>query len=212
MAGINGLRYSSDDPYYRLESVHTCLYVWSPGMGEGGDWWSWPMGVIAKGIPRDCQDSPPCPWDTHYQFSIKTLISDLKWGPQTQLGDVSHSEGTTQLVPKPWKMIIIIPRRQRGTWEGVTVVTWCSGWICRMQGGLVLHTIITPTAFYLPLLRGAALCCSPTIFQNNCFCTRISNFSKSPNFSIVPRGFTSLPTQETEYNFSGFIPTSKQTN
>jgi len=24
-------------------------------MGEGGDWWSWPMGVIAKGIPRSCQ-------------------------------------------------------------------------------------------------------------------------------------------------------------
>ena len=24
-------------------------------MGEGGDWWSLPMGVIAKGIPRGCQ-------------------------------------------------------------------------------------------------------------------------------------------------------------
>ena len=27
----------------------------SPGMGEGRDWWGWPMGVIAKGIPRGCQ-------------------------------------------------------------------------------------------------------------------------------------------------------------
>jgi len=24
-------------------------------MGEGGDWWSWPMGVIAEGILRGCQ-------------------------------------------------------------------------------------------------------------------------------------------------------------
>jgi len=65
---MDGLRYSPDDPYYRLGPVHTCLYVrvretgdWdllmmiafitfissleplfprSPGMGEGGDWWS----------------------------------------------------------------------------------------------------------------------------------------------------------------------------
>jgi len=27
----------------------------SPGMGEGGDWWSWLKGVIMKGIPRVCQ-------------------------------------------------------------------------------------------------------------------------------------------------------------
>jgi len=26
-----------------------------PGMCEGRDWWRWPMGVIAKGIPRSCQ-------------------------------------------------------------------------------------------------------------------------------------------------------------
>jgi len=28
---------------------------------------------------------------------------------------------------------------------------------------------------------------------------------------ITPRGFTSLPTQETAYSFPGFIPTNKQT-
>jgi len=35
------------------------------------------MGVIAKGIFRVARVySPPCPWDTHYQFSIKN--SSLK--------------------------------------------------------------------------------------------------------------------------------------
>jgi len=29
---------------------------------------------------------------------------------------------------------------------------------------------------------------------------------------ITPRGFTSLPTQEVKYSFSGFVPTNKQTN
>ena len=27
----------------------------SPGMGEGGDWWSSPKGIIAEGILRGCQ-------------------------------------------------------------------------------------------------------------------------------------------------------------
>jgi len=27
----------------------------SSRMGKGRDWWSWPMGLIAKGIPRGCQ-------------------------------------------------------------------------------------------------------------------------------------------------------------
>jgi len=37
------------------------------------------MGVIAEGIPRGGRVySPPCPWDTHYQFSIKTLLSKLE--------------------------------------------------------------------------------------------------------------------------------------
>ena len=35
------------------------------------------MGVIAKGFPGVARvHSPPCPWDTHYQFSIKTLLSN----------------------------------------------------------------------------------------------------------------------------------------
>jgi len=32
---MDGLRYSSDDPYYRLGPVHTCLYV---RVRETGDW------------------------------------------------------------------------------------------------------------------------------------------------------------------------------
>jgi len=38
------------------------------------------MGVIAKGIPRvatvnKVTPAGPCPWDTHYQFSIEILLS-----------------------------------------------------------------------------------------------------------------------------------------
>ena len=32
---MDGLRYSLDDPYYRLGPVHTCLYV---RVRETGDW------------------------------------------------------------------------------------------------------------------------------------------------------------------------------
>ena len=35
MADMDGLRYSPDDPYYRLGPVHTCLYVRAR---ETGDW------------------------------------------------------------------------------------------------------------------------------------------------------------------------------
>ena len=85
-------RYSPDDPYHRLGPVHTCLYdrvrdtsdwdlfqrTGSSVMGQGGDWQSWVMGVIAQGIPKNCQgprlvQSSPCPWE--YHTSIKTLLS-----------------------------------------------------------------------------------------------------------------------------------------
>ena len=103
------------------------------------------------------------------------------------LGAESQSEGTIQLVSKPWKMVLQISRRRRGTKEGVTVAKWCSEWMCSMRGGLILHTMIIPVALYLPLLQGAAVgrASAPTIFQNNWFCTRISNFSQSPIFSIA---------------------------
>jgi len=47
-------------------------------MGEGGDWWSWATGVIAESISRVYQGvvtSISEAWDTHCQFSIKTLLS-----------------------------------------------------------------------------------------------------------------------------------------
>jgi len=56
-----------------------------------------------------------------------------------------------------------------------------------MRGGLVLqtHTIIIPAALFLPLLRGTEVGRAPTTFQNDCFCTRISNFFLSPILSIA---------------------------
>jgi len=55
-----------------------------PWNGRGRKLWSWPRGSIAKGIPRVCHCVvTPASWDTHYQFSFKTLLSKvgcgLKW-------------------------------------------------------------------------------------------------------------------------------------
>ena len=91
--GPSTSRYSPDDPHYGFGPVHMSLYVrvtwdwWlghlprSPRTGEGGNWWSWPMGAKAEEIPRVCHlKSCPHPWDTHHQFSIKTLVSNpSKW-------------------------------------------------------------------------------------------------------------------------------------
>ena len=82
-------------------------------------------------------------------------------------------------------MAIIIPRHRRGTWEGVTVATWCSGWICRMRRGLGAHTLFSPASLSLPPMRGAAIGRSPTILQNDSFCTRISNFVQSAIFQLL---------------------------
>jgi len=46
------------------------------------------------------------------KFGDSQIKSDLKLGPQTHLGAESQSEGTIQLVPILWKMVIIIPRRE----------------------------------------------------------------------------------------------------
>jgi len=43
------------------------------------------------------------------------IKSDMKLGPQTHLSAESQSEGTIQLVPKPWKMVTTNPRRRGGT-------------------------------------------------------------------------------------------------
>jgi len=100
--------------------------------------------------------------------------------PQTHFGAKSQSEGTIQLVPEPRKMAIIIPRRRKGTWEGVTVANWCSKW---MWGGLGPHTLIFPASLSLPPMRSAAICRAPTVLQYDSFYTRISNFVQSPILS-----------------------------
>ena len=58
-------------------------------------------------------------------------------------------------------MVIIIPRRRRGTWKGVAVANCCGEGICRMWGGLVHHIIKIPAALCLPLiiLRYVSRCC-----------------------------------------------------
>jgi len=45
-----------------------------------------------------------------------------------------------------------------------------------MRGQLVHHIIIIPAVLSLPLLRGTAVGGTPTIFQNDWFCTRNSIF------------------------------------
>jgi len=91
--------------------------------------------------------------------------------------------------PRTAKMAIVIPRRRRGTWEEVTVATWCSEWICRMWGGLGHHTLIFPALLSLPPMRGAAIGCTPTMLQNDSFYTRISNFVQ---FQLIGRSQKSM--------------------
>ena len=109
----------------------------------------------------------------------------MKMGPQRNLGAESQSQRTIQLVPKSWKMAIIIPRRRGGTWEGVPVAIWCSEWICRMRRGLFHHTIMIPLRYLSRCCEVLAVGRAPTIFQNDWFCTRISNFFQSPIFAIT---------------------------
>ena len=91
MADMDGLRYSPDNPYYRLGPVHTCLYVrvretgdwdlflgpleWARAETGGADRWV----LYRRGFPGVARvSSPPCPWDTHHQFSIKNSTQRKK--------------------------------------------------------------------------------------------------------------------------------------
>jgi len=87
---------------------------------------------------------------------------------------------------------LLIPRRQRGTWEWVSVAIWRREWICRMRGGLVLHIIIMPAALSFPPLQGAVVGRAPTILQNDWFYTRISNFFQSPIFLVARSAISPL--------------------
>ena len=112
----------------------------------------------------------------------------MKLGPKNALWYfVSIWTDTIQLIPEPrtWKMAIIVPRRRRGTWEGVTVANWCSEWICRMWRGLGPHTLIFPASLSLLRMWGAVICRLPTILQNISFYTRISYFVQSSVLSAA---------------------------
>jgi len=57
----------------------------SPGTGEGGDWWSWPMGVKAEGTPRVChREWKNTPASLGYPPSVFNKNSTLEcqfWSP-----------------------------------------------------------------------------------------------------------------------------------
>jgi len=75
----------------------------SPGMGEGGDWWSWPMGVVAKGILRGCQGLFT-PVSLGYPLSVFNKNSTLKllfWKQKRTIG--SHTNKKILLShDSPW--------------------------------------------------------------------------------------------------------------
>ena len=95
------------------------------------------------------------------------------------------SEWIIQLVLKPQKLTMIIPRPQRGTLEGLPVATWCREWICSMRGRLGLYIPIVPASLSLPQMRGAGVGRVPTILQNKWVYIRISNFVQSPILSTL---------------------------
>ena len=56
----------------------------SPGTGEGGDWWSWPMGVKAKGTPRGCHrewnKTPASLWYPQSVFNKNSTLNSTHIG------------------------------------------------------------------------------------------------------------------------------------
>jgi len=100
---MDGLRYSPDDPYYRLGPVHTCLFVQVRETGDLDLFLPWNRrgrklvdqgsslngrgrklveltegcygGWGFQGLPG-CIKYHPCPWYTHYQLSLKTLLAN----------------------------------------------------------------------------------------------------------------------------------------
>jgi len=88
-ADMDGLRYSPDDPYYRLGPVHTCLYV---RVRETGDWdlflYAYQMVANVEGTVSQVrsafalrlyhshfpqfQDSDHCPGRHQFFFGLRT--------------------------------------------------------------------------------------------------------------------------------------------
>jgi len=64
--------------YVRLVTESMGHLPRSPGTGEGGDWWSWPMGVKAKGTPRVChREWNKTPASLGYPLSVFNKNSTL---------------------------------------------------------------------------------------------------------------------------------------
>jgi len=90
-ADLDGRRYSPGDRLYcRFGPVHTCVYVrvcWLVIGTSSQVPWNWrgrrlveltkgnSSGVDSQGLPSGFEYLPH-PWGTHYQFSIKTLLSE----------------------------------------------------------------------------------------------------------------------------------------
>ena len=105
------------------------------------------------------------------------INSTLLWPTEPRLH--VRSQWTIQLVPEPRKIAWITAQRQRGTWEGVPVATWCCEWICRIERGLIHHIFIISPAFYLSSVAWVAAGRAPTILSNEVFCAGFSNFLNS---------------------------------
>jgi len=80
----------------------------------------------------------------------------MKLGQKTHLGAESQSEWTIQLVPEPWKMVIIVPRRRRGPPAPMNHVQIFKGWPPRDAPSKLVQL------WYKTVARGANLhhvCC-----------------------------------------------------
>ena len=120
------------------------------------------------------------PFDLVWRFRatllLRTTCMRRLWGTW-----VANCVAVIQTKNQKPKMVVIIPRRRRGTWEGVPVANWCSEWICRMWWGLGPHILTIPASFSLSPMWGTATVRAP----NDSFNTRISNFVNSPILSAA---------------------------
>ena len=73
--------------------------------------------------------SPPCPWDTHYQFSIKTLLSQ---GAQQ---DPTHFNTTGDATTRWYRTVKDV---QTNRMETPKRTAWCHLFIVNMS---VLHNV-----------------------------------------------------------------------
>jgi len=71
-------------------------------------------------IPNPTLKSKDTQFLTAEKIVDSPIKSHMKLGPQTNLGAESQSEWTIELVPKSWKMALIIPQHREGTWTRIS--------------------------------------------------------------------------------------------